>query len=73
MKEKIKKEKGSITLFVLIALLFFIIICIFIYTNINNKKISQNEELKQIEKNYETTNEALEEKYQEITENNQTT
>ena len=73
MKEKIKKEKGSITLFVLIALLFFIIICIFIYTNINNKKISQNEELKQKKKNYETTNEVLEEKYQKITENNQTT
>ena len=40
MKNKIlKTEKGSITLFVLISILFFLIIAIGIYININNKKV----------------------------------
>lgn len=69
MKKRIKEEVGSITLFVLISFIFFLIVCIFIYLNINNKKISQTEEIKQIEKNYESTNEVLEEKYEKIVEN----
>ena len=69
MKKRIKEEGGSITLFVLISFIFFLIVCIFIYLNINNKKISQTEEIKQIEKNYESTNEVLEEKYEKIVEN----
>ena len=69
MKKRIIEEVGSITLFVLISFIFFLIVCIFIYLNINNKKISQTEEIKQIEKNYESTNEVLEEKYEKIVEN----
>ena len=69
MKKRIKEEVGSISLFVLISFIFFLIVCIFIYLNINNKKISQTEEIKQIEKNYESTNEVLEEKYEKIVEN----
>ena len=69
MKKRIKEEVGSITLFVLISFIFFLIVCIFIYLNINNKKISQTQEIKQIEKNYESTNEVLEEKYDKIVEN----
>ena len=69
MKKRIKEEVGSITLFVLISFIFFLIVCIFIYLNINNKKISQTEEIKHIEKNYESTNEVLEEKYEKIVEN----
>ena len=69
MKKRVKEEVGSITLFVLISFIFFLIVCIFIYLNINNKKISQTEEIKQIEKNYESTNEVLEEKYEKIVEN----
>ena len=69
MKKRIKEEVGSITLFVLISFIFFLIVFIFIYLNINNKKISQTEEIKQIEKNYESTNEVLEEKYEKIVEN----
>ncbi len=73
MKNKLiknkKSEKGSVTLFVLIALIFFLIIGIFIFININNNKTSQAEEIKQIEKNYETTSEELEQKYEKITKN----
>ena len=64
-----KKENGSVTLFVLIAMIFFLIVCFFIYTNSNNKKVSQMKELEQVKKNYEYTEEDLEGIYDDIIEN----
>ena len=64
-----KKENGSVTLFVLIAMIFFLIVCFFIYTSSNNKKVSQMKELEQVKKNYEYTEEDLEGIYDDIIEN----
>ena len=60
-----KKQKGSITLFVLISVLFFIIIAIAIYTQISNKTIAQERELDNIKEKYEVTDEDLEQEYEE--------
>ena len=65
----LKKENGSVTLFVLIAMIFFLIVCFFIYTSSNNKKVSQMKELEQVKKNYEYTEEDLESIYDDIIEN----
>ena len=62
-----KNDSGSVTLFVLIAMIFFLIVCFFIYTNSNNKKVSQMKELEQVKKNYESTAEEIESKYESIT------
>lgn len=62
----LKKNNGSVTLFVLIAMLFFLIVSFFIYASSNNRKVSQMRELEQLKKNYEQTDEQLEEEYYEI-------
>ncbi len=62
-----KNDSGSVTLFVLIAMIFFLIVCFFIYINSNNKKVSQMKELEQLKKNYESTAEEIESKYESIT------
>ena len=62
-----KNDSGSVTLFVLIAMIFFLIVCFFIYTSSNNKKVSQMRELEQLKKNYESTAEEIESKYESIT------
>ena len=63
----LKNDSGSVTLFVLIAMIFFLIVCFFIYTSSNNKKVSQMRELEQLKKNYESTAEEIESKYESIT------
>lgn len=47
-----KSEHGSITLFVLLACLFFIFVLIGIYTENLNKLQSQEKNIKQIQENY---------------------
>ncbi len=47
-----KKEKGSITLFILIAILIFLIIVFAVFFNINSKKINQNAEIEKIQEDY---------------------
>lgn len=47
-----KFEKGSITLFVLIAIIFFIIIASGVYISIRNKNISQDNDTQKIEEQY---------------------
>lgn len=47
-----KFEKGSITLFVLIAIIFFIIIASGVYISIRNKNISQDSDTQKIEEQY---------------------
>lgn len=51
-RKKLKKESGSITLFVLIAMIIFLIIAFAVFFNINNKKTSQNDEIEKIQEDY---------------------
>ena len=55
-KNIIKNEKGSVTLFVLIAMIFFLIVTISIYVNSQSKLQAQNAEIEQIRKNYVENN-----------------
>ena len=69
-----KKEQGSVTLFVLIAMIFFLIVTVSIYVNSQSKLQAQNAEIEQIKKNYEKNNynEYLENTYNDLTENSTT-
>ena len=73
-KNIIKNEKGSVTLFVLIAMIFFLIVTISIYVNSQSKLQAQNAEVEQIKKNYEKNNysEYLEHTYNDLTKNTTT-
>ena len=70
----LKKEQGSVTLFVLIAMIFFLIVTISIYVNSQSKLQAQNAEIEQIKKNYEKNNysEYLENTYNDLTQNTTT-
>ncbi len=63
------KEKGSITLFVLISIIFFLIVGVSLYISISNKNIAQTSEVLKIQKEYEVTNEQMEEMYTKVIEN----
>lgn len=65
MLEKIKEEKGSITLFVLVACLFFIIILLLVNIGLMNKKTNQEKELEQIAKAYTVNETDMESAYEE--------
>ena len=54
--QKIKQEKGSITLYVLISMIFFIVVILGIYLNSNSKTQKQNKEIQKIQKEYEKEN-----------------
>ena len=71
---KFKEEHGSVTLFVLIAMIFFLIVTISIYINSQSKLQAQNAEIEQIKKNYEKNNysEYLENTYNDLTQNTTT-
>ena len=47
-----KKENGSITIFVMIAMLTFIIIAFVIFLNESNKKVNQETEIDKIQEEY---------------------
>ena len=70
----IKNEKGSVTLFVLIAMIFFLIVTIGIYVNSQSKLQAQNAEVEQIKNNYQKNNynEYLDNIYNDLTENTAT-
>ena len=66
MKERtIRSEKGSITLFVLITMLFFIYIVISVYMNQNNKINAQKKQIQQIQQEY-NKDENMEEIYNDL-------
>ncbi len=67
-KLKMKSQRGSITLFVLVTLLFFVIILTLGYTAQMNKISSQKRQIEEIQKQYSTDGE-MEEAYYEV-ENN---
>ena len=53
-KSKIKEQKGSITLFVLLSIMFFVIVLVGLYTNSSYKIQKQQKEVEKIEKSYNT-------------------
>lgn len=61
----IKQEKGSITLFVLVVMLFFVIILTLNYTRQSNKIDSQKKQIQEIERQYNVDDE-LEKTYSTI-------
>ncbi len=63
---KIKEDKGSITLFVLVAMLFFIMVMLLAYTAITNKDQEQIKQIDKIKKEYEVSAETLENTYNEV-------
>ncbi len=52
---KAKEEKGAITLFVLISMLFFVIVLVGIYIGTSHRTQKQQNEIEKIQKEYETT------------------
>ena len=66
--KKNNKEKGSITLLVLIGIIFILIILGVIYFSRQNKSIAQEKEIRQIEKSYNVNTNDLSEEYNEIIE-----
>ncbi len=65
--EKIKEQKGSVTLFVLVAMMFFLMIVIFSYSRQAEKINAQKRQITEIQKEYEPEN--IEEIYYEIEKN----
>ena len=69
--EKRKSQRGSITLFVLIACMFFIIILLIINIGIINKNTSQEKNLEEISKAYEVSETKLDDTYEKVVDENQ--
>ncbi len=56
LKLKIKEEKGSITLFVLTSIIFFVVVLVGLYVNSSYKIQKQQKEIQKIQNSYETEN-----------------
>ena len=54
--EKIKSDKGSITSFTLLSMLFFLVVVIAIYASVNTKIQKQEKEIKSVQDNYKQEN-----------------
>lgn len=65
IKSNIKKQQGSITLFVLMSMMFFIIVLVGIYVNSSYKIQKQQKEIEKIQQSYniDNANELYEETY----------
>ncbi len=64
LMKKIKKDqKGSVTLFVLVTCIFFLIVVLLANINIINKKNNQKKQVDQIIENYKVSSEELEKEY----------
>lgn len=55
-KSKIKEQKGSITLFVLVSIMFFVVVLVGLYINSSNKIQKQQREIEKVQKSYEKEN-----------------
>lgn len=53
LNKKIKKEQGSVTLFVLVSMLFFMFVLVGMYVNTSNKVAKQEREVNRIQQSYE--------------------
>ena len=51
-KPNVKEQKGSITLFVLTSIMFFVVVLIGLYVSSNYKIQNQQKEIEKIQKNY---------------------
>lgn len=70
LKKFLKNENGSITLFVLLAILFFLIVIFSIFMVSGNKKQAQTSEIDKIKKEYEQSIDNIDQIYDEtLTEN----
>ncbi len=67
LNKKIKKEQGSVTLFVLVSMLFFMFVLVGMYVNTSNKVAKQEREVNKIQQSYEQTdiNDIYNKKYEE--------
>ena len=61
-----KNEKGSITVMVLTAMLFMLVVITISYLSISNESIGQNKKISQISKQYQVTNDDMEQEYYEV-------
>ena len=64
MSKTFANEKGSATLFVVVAMLFFMLFLLTMYMNLSNKIMNKNAEIKKIQKNYE--DKSMDEEYERI-------
>ena len=56
LNKKIKKEQGSVTLFVLVSMIFFMFVLVGMYVNTSNKVAKQEREVNKIQQSYEQVN-----------------
>lgn len=56
IKIKLKEQKGSITLFVLLSIMFFVIVLLGLYVNSSYKVQKQQQDIEKIQKSYNTEN-----------------
>jgi len=68
--KKRKEEKGSITLFVLVACMFFITILLLVNIGLINKRTNQEKELAKISKTYNVTQNQMADTYNNIVDKN---
>ena len=66
-KNKIKEQKGSITIFVLISIIFLLIVLGFVYISIENRNQAQRKELESIKEVYSVDIEDMKKEYENIT------
>lgn len=66
----IREEKGSITVFVLAAMLFMLISLVLGYMSISNKNFSQAKDVTRIQKEYEVTEDQMRKIYEQAKDNN---
>ncbi len=64
--KNIKSQRGSITLLVVITILFFIIITVSVYVSNSNTKVSQMQEIARIKEVYEEDVENIDEIYEDV-------
>ena len=69
IKKKVVNQKGSITLFVLLAMIFFIVIILNMTMNVANKKQSQISEYDKIKQEYEKNINNIDQVYNEVLQN----
>ena len=63
----LRDKKGSVTVFILVIMLFILTTLAIGYLNVKNKNISQEEEIEKIRNEYRTNDEEMEQQYEELT------
>lgn len=68
-KKILKNKKGSVTIFVIVAIAFFLMIVIGVYLKTSNSKQAQLEQIEKITSEYNVTNNEIESEYNKLIEN----